>query len=162
MTRKSFSFFLRRHLELKCITLRVVNCAQKLTFPLLADPIHQWVLTVSLPGPGEGARLGCPRAGFRAPQPFHRKGNHQQPKEWNKVLIKQCRGVLQQFSSKQMEILPDVCFWPIIDFPVPSRRCYLIAVGRTRGLDRSPFHPLWRAEPTSREHPLVCSQVLGY
>lgn len=38
--RNSFSFFLRRHLELNFLTLRVVNCAQKLTFPLLADPTH--------------------------------------------------------------------------------------------------------------------------
>ena len=70
--RNSFSFFLRRHLELKFLTLRVVNCAQKLTFPLLADPTHHWVLTAFLPHPGEGVRLGCPRAGFRVPQPFHR------------------------------------------------------------------------------------------
>lgn len=37
----------------------------------VADPTHHWALTASLPGPGEGVRLDCQRAGFRAPQPFH-------------------------------------------------------------------------------------------
>ena len=51
-----------------------------------------------------------------------------------------------------MEILQDVCFWPIIDFPVPSRRCYLTAVGRTRELDRKVHFILSEEQSPLREN----------